>query len=321
MIIPSKLQQGDEIRVIAPSTSAAILGEHGIAQAKSRLEELGFIVTFGKHIYESDLHDTSSVEHRVEDIHEAFQDPKVKAILTVIGGYNSNELLPHLDYHLIKQNPKIVCGYSDITALTTAITTKTGLITYVGPHFSTFQIQKGRNYHEQNFLKCLTSEQYIVKPSSYWSDDEWFIDQETRRFEQTKWKVFTAGEACGQVFGGNLCTLNLLQGTPFMPTGFDGKVLFVEDDASTSPKEFTRNLVSLLQSVHEVKALIIGRFQREAQMSEESLLYILNKIPLLQTIPVMYDVDFGHTQSMFTLPIGGTVKVCTDEPSIQFWRF
>lgn len=321
MIIPSKLQQGDEIRVIAPSTSANILGDQGIAQAKSRLEELGYVVTFGKHIYESDLHQSSSIESRVEDIHEAFADTQVKAILTVIGGYNSNELLPYLDYNLIKKNPKIICGYSDITALTTAITTKTGLITYSGPHFSTFQMEKGRSYHEQNFLKCLTKEEYIVKPSSYWSDDPWFIDQECRRFEQTKWKVYREGEACGQVFGGNLCTFNLLQGTPYMPTGFDKKILFIEDDEATTPKDFARNLTSLLQSVHNVQALLIGRFQRKTMMTDEQMQYILGKIPLLQTIPVIYDVDFGHTQSMFTFPIGGTVKVNTADKTLQFWRF
>ena len=322
MIVPSKLQQGDEIRIIAPSTSAKILGDTGIANAKARLEELGFVVTFGKHIYESDLFGSSSIESRIEDLHDAFKNPNVKAILTAIGGFSSNEILPYIDYTLVKKNPKILCGFSDITALATAITTKSGLITYSGPHFSTFHMEKGRSYHEHNFLKCLTyKEAYTVTPSSYWSDDEWYIDQEHRRFEQTTWKVFHEGEACGQVFGGNLCTLNLLQGTPYMPSGFDKKVLFIEDDYETRPQIFARDLTSLLQTIHNVQALIIGRFQRASKISDVEIESILRKIPSLQNIPIMYNTDFGHTQSMFTFPIGGTVKINTSSKMLDFWRF
>lgn len=81
---------------------------------------------------------SSSIRSRVADIHEAFNDSSVKAILTVIGGFNSNQLLPYLDYDLISENPKILCGFSDITALATAIYTQTELITYSGAHFSSF---------------------------------------------------------------------------------------------------------------------------------------------------------------------------------------
>ncbi len=322
MIVPSKLQQGDEIRIIAPSTSAKILGDTGVDKAKARLEEMGFVVTFGQHIYESDLFSSSSIESRVDDIHAAFSDPNVKAILTAIGGFSSNEILPYLDYTLIKKNPKILCGFSDITALATAITTKSEFVTYSGPHFSTFQMEKGRSYHEQNFLKCLTSnDSYSVTASSYWSDDEWYLDQENRRFEQTNWKVFNEGEACGQIFGGNLSTLNLLQGTPYMPSGFDKKILFIEDDYETRPQIFARDLTSLLQSIHNVQALVIGRFQRASQMKDQDIEFILTKIPCVKDIPVLYNVDFGHTQSMFTFPIGGTVKVDTSSKKLDFWRF
>lgn len=322
MIIPVKLHPGDEIRVIAPSGSAAIIGEEGMALAKKKLEALGYVVTFGQHIFETNLLHSSSIQHRVDDLHDAFRNPQVKAILTVIGGYNSNELLPHIDYHLIKNNPKILCGYSDITALATAIMTKAELLTYSGPHFSTFQMEKGTSYHEQNFLKCLTkNEPFDVKPSSYWSDDLWFIDQQNRHFEQTKWKVYTEGEACGQVIGGNLCTLNLLQGTPYFPKARDRKLLLLEDDEETTAAVFARNLHSLLQNVTNVQGILIGRFQRKSSISEQQLRFIFDSIPLLKTIPVMYDVDFGHTQSMFTFPIGGTLHFDTTSKTLKFWRF
>ena len=116
MIRPKKIMAGDEVRVVAPSRSLSIVSQEGIVQAKKRLEDLGLNVTFGKHVMVSDLHQSSSIEQRVNDLHEAFADPNVKGILTAIGGFNSNELLPYLDYELIRNNPKILCGFSDVTA-------------------------------------------------------------------------------------------------------------------------------------------------------------------------------------------------------------
>jgi len=198
MRIPDKLRKGNEIRVIAPSRSATILSEEGIAQAKKRLEDLGFMVTFGKHIFESDLQFSATIEHRVEDIHDAFRDKKVKGILTVIGGFNCNELFPYLDYDLIKANPKILCGYSDITALATAITTKADFITYSGPHFSSFQMDKLQEYQTEYFQKCLMeSKEFIVEPSDVWTDDAWYLDQENRQFEPGGWKVYQGGKRKG----------------------------------------------------------------------------------------------------------------------------
>ncbi|AYV72156.1 U61 family carboxypeptidase [Niallia circulans] len=321
MRIPAKLQKGDEIRVIAPSRSAAILSEEGIEQAKKRLENLGFVVTFGKHIFESDLQFSSTIEHRVEDIHDAFRDQNVKGILTVIGGFNSNELLPYLDFDLIKANPKMLCGYSDITALATAITTKADFITYSGPHFSSFQMEKLQEYQTEYFRKCLMeTSAFIIEPSDVWTDDAWYLDQENRQYEPGGWRVYQEGSAKGQLFGGNLCTLNLLQGTEYMPNLKDG-ILFVEDDELTIPETFARDLTSLLQTAGIIKALVIGRFQRASKMTEEQLLFILDKHPLLQQIPVLYDVDFGHIQPFFTFPIGGEVEIDTKNYGIKMTTF
>lgn len=120
MHTPSPLKKGGHIRVIAPSRSASILSKEGISQAKKRLESLGFTVSFGQHVFECDIHSSSSIEHRLSDLHEAFKDDEVDGILTAIGGFNCNELLPYIDYDLIRQHPKVLCGYSDITALANA---------------------------------------------------------------------------------------------------------------------------------------------------------------------------------------------------------
>jgi muramoyltetrapeptide carboxypeptidase len=107
---------------------------------------MGLELTYGDHVDERDVFDSSSIESRVVDLHAAFAESDVAAILTVIGGFNSNELLPHLDWDLIAANPKIFCGYSDITALQNAMVARTGLVTYSGPHWSTFGM---RDYFDQ----------------------------------------------------------------------------------------------------------------------------------------------------------------------------
>lgn len=321
MRIPEKLQRGDEVRIIAPSRSASILSEEGVHTAKEQLEKLGFNVSFGKHVFDKDLQNSTSIQQRVEDLHEAFADENVKGILTVIGGFNSNELLPYIDYDLIKKNPKIFCGYSDITAIGTAISTQTGMITYSGPHFSSFQMKKAQEYQTNFFTQCLMQDaQFELEPSEQWSDDAWYLDQENRVFEETAWKTYTEGTASGKLWGGNLCTLNLLQGTKYMPE-IENAILFVEDDEMTIPETFARDLTSLLQNAQSIKALVIGRFQRASKITEEQLLFILDKHPLLKEIPVLYDVDFGHTQPMFTFPLGGEVQVDASNGVLKLVKF
>lgn len=321
MIRPNKLQVGDEIRVIAPSRSIKILSEDGIVKAQSNLEKLGFKVTFGKNIEVCDLQNSSSIEERIADLHDAFKDPNVKGILTVIGGFNSNELLPYLDYELIQNNPKILCGFSDVTALATAIYTKCGFITYSGPHFSSFGMEGLQAYQTKFFQQALMNNTpFLLEASEQWSDDAWYIDQENRIYEAGEWKVYSEGEATGHLIGGNLCTLNLLQGTEYMPD-LDNSILFVEDDELIDPQLFARDLTSLLQIEGNIKGLLIGRFQNVSKVTKEQLYFILDKHPLLQQIPVMYDIDFGHTQPILTLPIGGEVHVDTKKQQIKLLAF
>ncbi len=152
---PAKLKIGDEVRVIAPSRSIALFTEFQRQTANRRFAEMGLSVTFGKHVWERDEFDSASIESRVADIHEAFSDPKVKAVISVIGGTNVNSILDHLDFELIRKNPKILCGYSDFTALANAIYSQTGLMTYSGPHWTTFSMVKELEFTIDHFKKCL----------------------------------------------------------------------------------------------------------------------------------------------------------------------
>ena len=314
-MIQNKLKAGDEVRVIAPSRSMTILGEDCKKIATERLEALGLKVTFGKHVMEADPdYMCASRDARVEDLNEAFRDKNVKAILTVIGGFNSNQLLDYIDYEAIKNNPKIFCGFSDITALSNAIYAKTGVVTYSGPHYSSFGMLKGFEYSLEYFKKMFfQDEEFEVVASKEWSDEPWFIDQENRHFEANEGiYVINEGIAEGDIAGGNLCTLNLLQGTEYMPD-INNKVLFIEDDEMAGPiflMEFDRNLQSLMHmpEFKTVKAIVCGRAQKGSCMTKEKWFKIFDK-PELKNIPIIGGVDFGHTTPIITFPVGGHAKV------------
>ena len=183
MLIPPKLTAGSTIRIVAPATSMAILSETAERFAAQRLESLGLNVTYGRHVRESDLFTSSPIQSRIEDLHEAFADQGVAAILTALGGHNSNQLLNRLDFDLIRSHPKIFCGFSDITALSNAIWAKTGVVSYCGCHFSSFMQRRGFDYSLSCFRRCLMqAAPFEIEPSAEWSDDDWWRNQESRVF-------------------------------------------------------------------------------------------------------------------------------------------
>ena len=211
-IFPSKLQRGDTVRIISPSRSIQILSEETKHTANKRFEEMGLTLTFGNHVNECDDFSSSSIESRIEDLHQAFLDKEVKAIITVIGGFNCNQLLKYIDWELVRNNPKIFCGFSDITALNNAIYTKTGLVTYSGPHYTNLGQKLSVDYTLEYFSKCL------------FSDDPFDIVSSNDGLQ-----VIHDGEAEGTIIGANVCTLNLLQGTEYMPS-LENSILYIEDD-------------------------------------------------------------------------------------------
>lgn len=319
-MFPQKLKKEDEIRIIAPSSSLSIISKENRGIAIKRLSDLGFNVTFSKNVEEIDEFNSSSIKSRIDDLHEAFSDKNVKGILTVIGGFNVNQILKYLDYELIKNNPKVLCGYSDITALSNAIYAKTGLVNYSGPAFANFGMIEGFDYTMDYFKKCLMIEDsFEIMPSEEWSDDLWYLDQNKREFIKNEGPyIINKGEAEGIIVGGNLCTLNLLQGTEFMPSLKDA-ILFLEDDEETDAVHFDRDFQALihLPDFQYVKGVAIGRFQKKSGMNKEKITKIIKNKRELANIQVIASVDFGHTQSMITFPIGGTVRILAEKESMK----
>ena len=322
-IIPAPLQKGDEIRVIAPARGLKIIGQDTRQIAKQRFEDMGLTVSFATNTTDEnwDLTGSTSIEKRVSDIHEAFSDKKVKAIFTIIGGANSNQLLPYLDYNLIKNNPKFFCGFSDITALLNGIYAQTGLVTFSGPHYSSIGMLKGCEYTLDNLKTMLFGpRQNNVQPSSEWSDDLWFLDQEKRTFiKNDGYWLIHQGHAQGEIIGGNLGTFNLLLGSPYRPTFNKDTILFIEDTEGSDILDFERNLQALLYQpdFHKVKGLVIGRFQKGSQVTREQLEFILNNKRELANIPILANVDFGHSTPLLTIPIGGTAMLQNNQLTLK----
>ena len=317
-LFPSKLKPGDEVRVIAPAMSLKTISQDNINIATKALESLGLKVTFGEHVNEKDVFDSSSIQSRIEDLHDAFHDKNVKAIFPVRGGSNSNQLVSSIDYDLIKRNPKILCGFSDITALQNAIYHKTGVVTYSGPGFSSFAMKQGFDYTLEYFKRMVFENALIpLEPSSAWSDDPWFLDQENRVFHKNQgyWLIHP-GEAQGTIVGGNLSTFLLLHGTPYMPALKD-TILFLEANSVTEGicvPEFDRAFQAVIHQpdFSKVKGIVIGRFEQKFGMDLEKLTLIIESKPELKNLPIIANADFGHTTPIFTFPIGGTCRLHAD---------
>lgn len=308
------------IMVIAPSKSMRMLSYETMYLSNKKLTNLNFIVKYGKNVFNYDCdYGCASIEDRIFDLHNAFMDDSIDIILTTIGGFNSNQLLPYIDYNLIKNHPKIICGFSDITAILNAIYVKSGIITYYGPHFSSFGMKYGFEYTTEYFEKILlTKDKVEIISSDKYSNDEWYKDQENRNFIKNGGMIcVNEGIADGTIVGGNLCTFNLLQGTEFMPSLKD-KILFLEDTGMLGPNfllEFDRNLESLIQNkdFNGVKGIVIGRAELNTNMDQGKWIKMIKSKEPLNNIPVIVNADFGHTTPIFTFPIGGNCKIISNK--------
>jgi muramoyltetrapeptide carboxypeptidase len=298
---------GDMIRIIAPSYSWRRGSTKRYIQAQQRLRDLGYAVSEGKHLHAAGRFGTAPITERLEDLHAAYADEQVKAILCLGGGWSANELLPGINWDLIGANPKPLIGFSDITVLVNAIYAKTEQIGLLGPTLSSFG---GRDCWQYT-LDCLhkvlsgTAELTFTR-STKWSDG---------KISKTRpWRIIQPGIAQGRLLGGNIGTYYLLQGTPYTPR-FEGKIILaIEDDneaGALTAQEFDRRLESLLQQpgvIASVNAVLVGRFQRSSKVSRADITDILLR-KFSSTIPIVADVDFGHTKPLLTLPIGGMLEV------------
>ena len=178
MIKPPKLQPGDTVGIVSPSWGGAGLFPHRVELGVNYLKNLGFNVKIGTHALNHRGPVSDTPQNRVDDIHSMFVDSKVRAIVAAIGGNHSCHLLPLLDFDLLRENPKIFMGFSDITVLNVAIWQQTGLVTFNGPALLTdfAEYPKMFAYTESTMLKvlCKAEPVGVIKPSTWWTEE--FLD-------------------------------------------------------------------------------------------------------------------------------------------------
>jgi len=309
------LQDGDEIRVVAPSQSYSKKKEDQYQRAQQRLEELGYTITFGKHIKNVALLGTADARERAQDLNEAFADKNVKAIMVMHGGWSANEVLPLLDWDIIKQNPKPLIGYSDTTVLLNAIYAKTGNSSFLGPNF-------GTHGHEKLWEHTLSSLDKALRGSIAFEPSNRWMSNSDKHTHKTQWMVLQAGDAEGVLLGGNLGTFYLLQGTEYQPAFDEPFILAVEEDNQSgnyTAHEFARHVESILQLPNVRKNLcgmLIGRFESGGLVASELLQEIIAAKNI--HVPIIADMDFGHTIPMLSLPIGEHVKMSASSDDRNF---
>lgn len=305
----------NEIRVIAPSDSWKAKREDSYARAQKHFEDTGYKISFGDSV-KSLLHlGTAPAELRAKDFNAAFADKNISAIIALHGGFSANEILPFIDWDIVKNNPKPLIGYSDITVLINAVYAKTGNTTYLGPNFGTNGHEDLWQYSFDGVLRVLQNQiPYQLKPSAQHLDDENIYNSEP-------WKVVQKGTGEGILLGGNIQSFYLLQGTEYQPKFDKNYIIALEIDAlpgEYSLQEFSRNLESILQlpgARHNLQGIIIGRFEMASKINDTDLTSVIRSKKL--AVPVVSNIDFGHTTPIATLPIGGTIRIDANTDSID----
>ncbi len=299
---PPALKKGDVIGIISPASSPDDFSR--IEKGVSYLESLGYKVKPGKYIYKRFGYLSATDDERAEDFNEMFADPQVRAIFCVRGGYGTPRILDKINYNLIKRNPKIFVGYSDITALQLAIFKKTGLITFSGPMLAVDMYSDFDSYAEEFFWKILTTKSSKIEIKNH-SDFELI--------------TLRHGVATGPLLGGNLSLLSSIIGTKFQPD-FRDSILVIED-IGEEPYRIDRYLSQLKNSgiLSKIKGCIIGQFTDcIAKEPEKSLTLdqIFNDYFGNLNLPVISNLNYGHIPRKLTLPIGAKVKIDTKRKRI-----
>lgn len=294
MIKPNKLMIGDTIGVVAPSSPIIDDNVQEIEEAKKIIERLGFKVKFSKNLFSNTNSYSASAKEKAEDINKMFKDQEVKMIWCAKGGENSNSTFEYLDYEMIKQNPKIICGYSDITSLTNMITEKTGLVTFSGTNFKTVATDE-TDYSLKEVLKK-------------------FVDGSLELgVPEDQYTTIKEGVAEGELIGGNLSLTRAMVAGKYS-IDFTGKIIFLEElGFETGPALASNFLYYMKQNgvFDKVKGIWLGNYTHESGISIEKI--------LLDTIgdefkgPIIKSENFGHIENKTVIPIGIKAKIDTKD--------
>lgn len=301
-MLAKKLKPNDTIAIISPS--ATLTDEEDLitlTKAVAIMEEKGFKIIKGKYAFSDELGYGASAIHKAQDINEMFVNPEVKAIFSITGGENSLSTFDYINYEMIKNNPKIICGFSDTTSILNIINYKTGLVTFSGPSFKS--IASGETSYRLNAAL-----------------DRFVNLQDNMAYEEdlAEFKVIRDGKAEGELIGGNLTlTTDLISGK--YKIDFENKILCMEELAfEANPEKVSHDLYKMKHEgiFEKISGIWIGNYEGNVAL-EKILIDTISDIKFDK--PIIKSENFGHGEKKIVLPIGTKAQIDTkaDKPYIQ----
>ncbi len=280
---PEPLRKGDTIGLVSPSSP---LTPGAIDAGVFYLKEIGFKVKYGNHIYDNNRFLAGEDKDRAKDVMDFFKDPEIKAIIATRGGQGSQRLLPLLDYEIIAENPKILVGFSDTTALQLGLLRKTGLISYTGFTLTT----KSNLLIKETLMSCFLNEPYCI----------------------TEGEVVNPGVVEGAIVGGNLSLVTSLIGTPYQPD-FKGAILLLEDVA-VEPFNIDRMLshLELAGIFEQVSGIIFGQFENcisHLDIESGTIDEVISEWSTRYKVSCIKNFPYGHGAKNCVLPLGKKITL------------
>ena len=302
------LRKGDTIGIVAPASS---VDKVSARRAVENITRRGYKVKLATGYLQSRGYLASDDKTRAGELNEFFADPAIKAILCLRGGYGSPRILDRLDYDMIRKNPKILIGYSDITAILNGIHAKTGLVVFHGPMAKEFSVGRGLTHYTENYFWP------AFTPASRLFGDWGGAGPRGRNHMKT----ISGGQAEGVLVGGNLSVLVSTIGTPYEPRS-DDCILFLED-VNEEPFRIDRmlNQLRLSGKLGQYKGVLLGSFSRCLPLREKGrigLLDVFDHYFSTLGVPVLSGYAAGHQPDQATLPIGMRVHLDATAKILSF---
>ncbi|NWG28235.1 MAG: LD-carboxypeptidase [Ignavibacteriaceae bacterium] len=308
LIKPPKLREGDTIALVTPGS---YITQQEQEESISNLRSLGFNVTYTNRLMQKNGYFSANDKERAIDLNEMFERKDVRGIMCARGGYGCARILPYLDYDLIQNNPKVLIGFSDVTAIQYAIYKKSDLITFHGPvSISTFSSFSVKNF--RNVLLNPTQELELENSATGNNYNPYGIT------------IISQGKAEGELVGGNLSIVVSLIGTEY-DIDFSGKIIFLEEFIE-EPYRIDRMLTQMIHAgkFENAGGIALGVFKlcepdkaNPAFNGSFSLMEVLTDRLGNLGIPVVYGLSFGHVADKFTLPFGGKAELNTDDKQLK----
>jgi muramoyltetrapeptide carboxypeptidase len=311
VIKPKRLVKGDTVALVAPASPQK--EDEDIRMAIETIESLGFVVWQGEHLYDRHGYLAGKDRDRAADLNAAFAEESVDGIFALCGGYGSPRILPYLDYELIRANPKVLMGYSDITALLNGIHHRTGMVTFHGPiaaqAFSPYTLGEYKKVVMHGEQDVLLGAPPAIEHSQ---------GQVERKNRLT---TIVGGTTQGRLIGGNLSLVATLCGTPYSPD-YEGRILLLEDVGEATYR-LDRMLTQLWLSggLDKLAGIVIGKFSGCKTSASWPWQFTVEQVIRDRCealgIPALRGLMIGHVPEQTTLPIGCMAELDADAGTLR----